>query len=193
MGAANKLLGEFNLEGIAPAQRGMPQIEVTFDIDANGILHVSAKDKATGKENKITVKANSGLSEAEIQQMEEDAVKYADEDRKLRELVDARNAADGMVHSVKKSLVEHGDKLEAAEKEAIETALKEVEEAMKTDDKDTIEAKTNALTEAAQKLGQKVYADQQAQANTESAQQPQGEKTVDAEVVDAEFEEVKKD
>ena len=193
LASANKSLGQFNLSDIPPAPRGMPQIEVTFDIDANGILHVSAKDKATGKENKITVKANSGLSEAEIQQMEEDAVKYADEDRKLRELVDARNAADGMVHSVKKSLVEHGDKLEAAEKEAIETALKEVEEAMKTDDKDTIEAKTNALTEAAQKLGEKVYADQQAQANTESAQQPQGEKTVDAEVVDAEFEEVKKD
>ena len=193
LASANKSLGQFNLSDIPPAPRGMPQIEVTFDIDANGILHVSAKDKATGKENKITVKANSGLSEAEIQQMEEDAVKYADEDRKLRELVDARNAADGMVHSVKKSLVEHGDKLEAAEKEAIETALKEVEEAMKTDDKDTIEAKTNALTEAAQKLGEKVYADQQAQANTESAQQPQSEKTVDAEVVDAEFEEVKKD
>ena len=193
LASANKSLGQFNLSDIPPAPRGMPQIEVTFDIDANGILHVSAKDKATGKENKITVKANSGLSEAEIQQMEEDAVKYADEDRKLRELVDARNAADGMVHSVKKSLIEHGDKLESAEKEAIETALKDVEEAMKTDDKDTIEAKTNALTEAAQKLGEKVYADQQAQANTESAQQPQGEKTVDAEVVDAEFEEVKKD
>ncbi len=193
LASANKSLGQFNLSDIPPAPRGMPQIEVTFDIDANGILHVSAKDKATGKENKITIKANSGLSEAEIQQMEEDAIKYADEDRKLRELVDARNAADGMVHSVKKSLTEHGDKLEAAEKEAIENALKDVEEAMKSDDKDTIEAKTNALTEAAQKLGEKVYADQQAQANTESAQQPQGEKTVDAEVVDAEFEEVKKD
>jgi len=193
LATANKSLGQFNLSDIPPAPRGMPQIEVTFDIDANGILHVSAKDKATGKENKITVKANSGLSEAEIQQMEEDAIKYADEDRKLRELVDARNAADSMVHSVKKSLTEHGDKLEAAEKEAIETALIAVEDAMKTDDKDTIEAKTNALTEAAQKLGEKVYADQQAQANTESAKQPQGEKTVDAEVVDAEFEEVKKD
>ena len=193
LASANKSLGQFNLSDIPPAPRGMPQIEVTFDIDANGILHVSAKDKATGKENKITIKANSGLSEAEIQQMEEDAIKYADEDRKLRELVDARNAADGMVHSVKKSLTEHGGKLEAAEKEAIENALKDVEEAMKSDDKDTIEAKTNALTEAAQKLGEKVYADQQAQANTESAQQPQGEKTVDAEVVDAEFEEVKKD
>ena len=194
MASANKSLGQFNLSDIPPAPRGMPQIEVTFDIDANGILHVSAKDKATGKENKITIKANSGLSEAEIQQMEEDAVKYADEDKKYRELVDARNAADGMVHSVKKSLTEHGDKLDEAEKTAIETAIKEVEEVLQSDDKGTIEAKTNALTEAAQKLGEKVYAAEQAEANTQSAQpSPEGEKTVDAEVVDAEFEEVKKD
>ena len=191
--AANKSLGQFNLSDIPPAPRGIPQIEVTFDIDANGILHVSAKDKATGKENKITIKANSGLSEAEIQQMEEDAVKYADEDKKYRELVDARNAADGMVHSVKKSLTEHGDKLDAAEKEAIEAAIKDVEEVLQSDDKDAIEAKTTALTEASQKLGEKVFAEQQAQANTESAQQPEGEKTVDGDVVDAEFEEVKKD
>lgn len=192
MASANKSLGQFNLSDIPPAPRGMPQIEVTFDIDANGILHVSAKDKATGKENKITIKANSGLSEEEIKKMEEDAIKYADEDRKLRELVDARNAADGMVHSVKKSLSEHGDKLEASEKEAIEAAIKDVEEALKSDDKAAIEAKTEALTTASQKLGEKVYAAQQAEANTESAQ-PQGEKTVDGDVVDAEFEEVKKD
>ena len=191
--AANKSLGQFNLSDIPPAPRGMPQIEVTFDIDANGILHVSAKDKATGKENKITIKANSGLSEAEIQQMEEDAIKYADEDKKYRELVDARNAADGMVHSVKKSLSEHADKLDAAEKEAIEAAIKDVEDVLQSDDKEAIEAKTTALTEASQKLGEKVYAEQQAQANTESAQQPEGEKTVDGDVVDAEFEEVKKD
>ena len=194
MASANKSLGQFNLSDIPPAPRGMPQIEVTFDIDANGILHVSAKDKATGKENKITIKANSGLSEAEIQQMEEDAIKYADEDKKYRELVDARNAADGMVHSVKKSLSEHGGKLDEAEKTAIETAIKEVEEVLKSDDKEAIEAKTNALTEASQKLGEKVYAAQQAEANTQSAQpSPEGEKTVDAEVMDAEFEEVKKD
>jgi len=192
MASANKSLGQFNLSDIPPAPRGMPQIEVTFDIDANGILHVSAKDKATNKENKITIKANSGLSEEEIKKMEEDAIKYADEDRKLRELVDARNAADGMVHSVKKSLTEHGDKLDAAEKEAIETAIKDVEDALKSDDKATIEAKTEALTTASQKLGEKIYAAQQAEANTESAQ-PQGEKTVDGDVVDAEFEEVKKD
>ena len=194
MASANKSLGQFNLSDIPPAPRGMPQIEVTFDIDANGIMHVSAKDKATGKENKITIKANSGLSEAEIQQMEEDAIKYADEDKKYRELVDARNAADGMVHSVKKSLSEHGDKLDEAEKTAIETAIKEVEEVLQSDDKDAIEAKTNALTEASQKLGEKVYAAQQAEANAQSAQpSPEGEKTVDAEVMDAEFEEVKKD
>ena len=192
--AANKSLGQFNLSDIPPAPRGMPQIEVTFDIDANGILHVSAKDKATGKENKITIKANSGLSEAEIQQMEEDAIKYADEDKKYRELVDARNAADGMVHSVKKSLSEHGDKLDAAEKEAIEAAVKGVEDVLQSDDKDEIEAKTAVLTEASQKLGEKVYAAEQAEANTQSAQPSQEtEKTVDGDVMDAEFEEVKKD
>lgn len=192
MAAGNKSLGQFNLSDIPPAPRGMPQIEVTFDIDANGILHVSAKDKATGKENKITIKANSGLSEEEIKRMEEEAAQYADEDRKLRELVDARNSADGMVHSVKKSLSEHGDKLEAGEKEKIEAAIKDVEEVIKGDDKAAIEAKTNALMEAAQKLGEKVYAEQQAQQGGAQGE-PQGEKTVDAEVVDAEFEEVKKD
>jgi len=188
--AGNKSLGQFNLSDIPPAARGMPQIEVTFDIDANGILHVSAKDKATGKENKITIKANSGLSEEEIKRMEDEAAQYADEDRKLRELVDARNSADGMIHSVKKSLAEHGDKLEADEKEKIEAAIKDAEEAIKGDDKAEIEAKTNALMEASQKLGEKVYAEQQAQQGGAEAQ-PQDEKTVDAEVVDAEFEEVK--
>ena len=136
--SGNKSLGQFNLTDIPPAQRGMPQIEVTFDIDANGILHVSAKDKATGKENKITVKANSGLSEEEIKKMEEDAVKYADEDRKIRELVDAKNSADGMIHTVKKSITDHGDKLDAAEKEKIETAIKSLEESLKYDNKEEI-------------------------------------------------------
>ncbi len=192
MASGNKSLGQFNLSDIPPAPRGMPQIEVTFDIDANGILHVSAKDKATGKENKIKIQANSGLSEEEIKRMEEEAAQYADEDRKLRELVDARNAGEGMIHSVKKSLAEHGDKLEADEKDKIEAALKEAEEAVKGDDKDAIEAKTNALMEASQKLGEKVYAEQQAQQGAADAQ-PQDEKTVDAEVVDAEFEEVKDD
>ena len=194
MASGNKSLGQFNLSDIPPAPRGMPQIEVTFDIDANGILHVSAKDKATGKENKITIKANSGLSEEEIKRMEEDAAAHADEDKALRELVDARNSADGMVHSVKKSLTEHGDKLDETEKTAIETAIKDVEDVLKEGDKETIEAKTTVLMEASQKLGEKIYAEQQAQANTESAQPSQeGEKTVDAEVVDAEFEEVKSD
>jgi molecular chaperone DnaK len=192
MAAGNKSLGQFNLSDIPPAPRGMPQIEVTFDIDANGILHVSAKDKATGKENKITIKANSGLSEEEIQRMETDAAEHAEEDRKLRELVDARNAADGMVHSVKKSLSEHGDKLDAGEKEKIEAAIKEVEEVIKSDDKDAIEAKTNALMEASQKLGEKIYAQSQAE-SAHAEQGEQTEKTVDADVVDAEFEEVKND
>jgi molecular chaperone DnaK len=192
MAAGNKSLGQFNLSDIPPAPRGMPQIEVTFDIDANGILHVSAKDKATGKENKITIKANSGLSEDEIKRMEEEAAQYADEDRKLRELVDARNAGDNMVHSVRKTLSEHGDKLEADEKDKIEAAIKDLEEVLKSDDKDTIEAKTNALMEASHKLAEKVYAESQAQAETGAAE-PQAEKPVDADVVDAEFEEVKND
>ena len=190
--SGNKSLGQFNLTDIPPAQRGTPQIEVTFDIDANGILHVSAKDKATGKENKITIKANSGLSEEEIKKMEDDAVKYADEDRKIRELVDVKNAADGMIHSVKKSITDHGDKLDAAEKEKIESAIKSLEESLKTDNKEEIEAQTKELMESSQKLGEKIYAEQQAQ-QPNSNSTPQEEKTVDAEVVDAEFEEVKQD
>jgi molecular chaperone DnaK len=190
MAAGNKSLGQFNLSDIPPAPRGMPQIEVTFDIDANGILHVSAKDKATGKENKITIKANSGLSEEEIRKMEEDAASHAEEDKALRELVDARNAADNMVHGVKKSLTEHGDKLDEDEKAKIEAAIKEVEDVIKTDDKPAIEAKTNDLMEASHKLAEKIYAQSQAENNADG-EQPQGEKTVDADVVDAEFEEVK--
>jgi molecular chaperone DnaK len=188
MAAGNKSLGQFNLTDIPPAPRGMPQIEVSFNIDANGILHVSAKDKATGKESNITIKASSGLSEEEIRRMEEDAAAHADEDKKLRELVDARNAADGMVHSVKKSLTEHGDKLDAGEKEKIEAAIKEVEEILKSDDKEAIEAKTNALMDASHKLAEKIYAQQQPDGG---AQADSSEKPVDADVVDAEFEEVK--
>ncbi|MFV1922112.1 MAG: molecular chaperone DnaK [Methylotenera sp.] len=194
MASGNKSLGQFNLTDIPPAPRGQPQIEVTFDIDANGILHVSAKDKATGKENKITIKANSGLSEEEIQRMEQDAEAHAEEDKALRETVDARNSADAMIHSVKKSLNEYGDKLDADEKSKIEDAIKDLEDVMKDGDKAAIEAKTNALMEASQKLGEKVNAAAEAEANTESASGKAGdEKTVDAEVVDAEFEEVKKD
>ncbi len=199
MAAGNKSLGEFNLEGIPPSPRGMPQIEVAFDIDANGILHVGAKDKATGKENKIVIKANSGLTEDEIQAMVKDAELNAAEDRKKLELIQARNSADAMVHSVKKSLAEHGSKLDAPEKEKIEAALKDAEEALKGEDKATIEAKTEALMTASQKLGEKVYAESQAAAGAgpgaapgaaESAQAP-GAKPADDNVVDADFKEVK--
>lgn len=199
MASGNKLLGEFNLEGIPSAPRGTPQIEVTFDIDANGILNVSAKDKGTGKENKITIKANSGLSEEEIQQMVKDAELNAAEDKKKLELVQAKNQGEAAVHSVKKSLGEHGDKLEAAEKEAIEAAVKDLEEALNGSDKDAIEAKTTALMTASQKLGEKVYAEAQAaaaaggaaEAAAEAAQaKPAG--TGDDDIVDAEVKEVKK-
>ena len=198
MASANKLLGEFNLEGIPPAPRGLPQIEVTFDIDANGILHVSAKDKGTGKENKITIKANSGLSEAEIQQMVKDAELNAAEDHKKLELVQARNQGDAMVHSVRKSLTEHGDKLEAGEKDAIEAAIKDVEEALKGDDKAAIDSKTEALMTASQKLGEKMYADAAAAAQAAGAGAAPGagaqaSAAADDNVVDAEVKEVKKD
>jgi len=162
MASGNKLLGEFNLEGIPPASRGVPQIEVSFDIDANGILHVGAKDKGTGKENKITIKANSGLSEEEIQQMVKDAELNAADDKKKLELVQARNQGEAAVHSVNKSLGEHGDKLDAGEKDAITAAVKALEDALKGDDKAAIEEKTNALMAASQKLGEKMYAAEQA-------------------------------
>ncbi len=202
MASGNKSLGEFNLEGIPPAPRGLPQIEVTFDIDANGILHVNAKDKGTGKENKITIKANSGLSETEIEKMVKDAELNAAEDKRKLELVQARNQADAMAHSVKKSLSEYGDKLEAGEKEKIETALKAVEEALKGDDKAEIEAKTEDLMKASHKLSEKIYADAQAaQAAAagaagaagagERAEQPAQARPADDNVVDAEFTEVK--
>ncbi|TSE34979.1 Chaperone protein DnaK [Tepidimonas charontis] len=169
MAAGNKLLGEFNLEGIPPAPRGVPQIEVTFDIDANGILHVSARDKGTGKENKITIKANSGLTEEEIQRMVKDAELNAAEDKRKVELVQARNQGDALIASVRKSLKDYGDKLDAADKDRIEAAIKELEEAIKGDDKATIEAKTEALMTASQKLGEKMYADAQASAAASGA------------------------
>ena len=196
MASGNKSLGQFNLTDIPPAARGTPQIEVTFDIDANGILNVSAKDKATGKENKITIKANSGLSEEEIKKMEEDAAKYAEEDKKLKELVDAKNSAEALIHGTKKSMTDHADKLEDGEKEKIESAIKDLEEAVSSDDKAKIEEKSKGLAEAAQKFGEKVYASQQNQSNqdqqTDSAD-VNSEKTVDGDVVDAEFEEVNED
>ncbi|THJ32286.1 molecular chaperone DnaK [Lampropedia aestuarii] len=189
--AGNKLLGEFNLEGIAPAPRGTPQIEVSFDIDANGILHVSAKDKGTGKENKITIKANSGLSEEEIQQMVKDAELNAEEDKKKLELVQARNEGEAALHNIRKSLGEHGDKLEAAEKESIEKAATDLEEALKGEDKDAIASKTAELLTASQKLGEKVYAEAQAEAR--NAEGAAGGQAAQDDVVDAEVKEVKKD
>jgi molecular chaperone DnaK len=194
MASGNKSLGEFNLEGIAPASRGTPQIEVSFDIDANGILHVGAKDKATGKENKITIKANSGLSEAEIQQMVKDAELNAADDKKKVELAQARNQGEAMVHSVKKSLGEHGDKLEAAEKDAIEAAVKDLEAVLPGDDKDAIDTQTTHLMTVSQKLGEKVYAASQAeQANADAGAAGNNKGNVDDDVVDAEVKEVKKD
>ncbi len=190
MASGNKSLGQFNLSDIPPAPRGMPQIEVTFDIDANGILHVSAKDKATGKENKIKIQASSGLTEAEIQQMVKDAEANAAEDHKAFELATARNAADSMVHAVKKSLTEYGDKIDAAEKEKIEAAIKEVEEAVRGSDKDAIEAKTNALATASHKLAEQMYQAEAAKTGGAEAGAAEGSKGGD-DVVDAEFTEVK--
>ncbi|WP_269460536.1 molecular chaperone DnaK [Orrella dioscoreae] len=192
--AGNKALGEFNLEGIPPAARGTPQIEVKFDIDANGILHVSAKDKGTGKENKITIKANSGLTDEEIQRMVKDAEANAADDHRVAELALTRNQADGLVHSTRKALSEHGDKLEAADKDAIEAAIKDLEEALKgTPDKAELDAKIETLSTASQKLGEKMYADAQAQQAAQQQAAADGAKPVDDDVVDADFKEVKRD
>jgi molecular chaperone DnaK len=193
MASGNKSLGQFNLTDIPPAPRGMPQIEVTFDIDANGILHVTAKDKATGKENKIKIQASSGLNEAEIQRMVKDAEAHAEEDRKTLELVNARNQLEALSHGVKKSLKDYGDKLDAAEKEKIDAALKEAEAALKSEDKAEIDAKSQALAQASQKLGEKMYAEQQAQNQPQQEPAAGGEqaKKDDSNVVDAEFTEVK--
>jgi molecular chaperone DnaK len=190
--SGNKSLGRFDLTNIPPAPRGLPQIEVTFDIDANGIMHVSAKDKATGKENKIVIKSSSGLSEAEIEKMVKDAEAHAEEDRKLRELVDARNHADSLIHSVRKSMKEMGDALPADEKSKIEAAIGDLESAIKGDDKDAITGKTQTLVEASHKLAEQMYA-------KAGSEQPAGGEAADDKakgaakdnVVDAEFEEVK--
>src|SRR5213082_1225436 len=191
MASGNKSLGQFNLEGIPPAARGMPQIEVTFDIDANGILHVSAKDKATGREQKIVIKASSGLSEEEIKRMVKDAEAHAEEDRKALELVNARNQLEAMVHSVKKSLKDYGDKLEAGEKEKIEAAVKDAEGALKSENKSDIDAKQQALAQATQKLGEKMYAEAQQAQGAQGGGDAKASKPADeADVVDAEFTEV---
>jgi len=204
--SANKSLGRFDLADIPPAPRGLPQIEVSFDIDANGILHVSAKDKATGKEQSIRITASSGLSDDEIDKMVKDAEAHAEEDKKFHELVNVRNQADTMIHATRKSMEELGeDKLEAGEKEAIEKAIAELEEAMKGSDKDAIEAKTKALTEASGKMAERLYAQQggaegaaaaagaAAGAGAAEAGASGGQNKAGDDVVDAEFEEVKDD
>lgn len=198
MASANKSLGRFDLADIPPAPRGMPQVEVTFDIDANGILHVSAKDKATGKAQSIVIKASSGLTEEEIKNMVKDAEAHAAEDRKFHELVTVRNTADNMIHAVTKSLNEAGDKVSADEKQAIEKAIEELKETLKGNDKDLIEAKTKALTDASAKMAERLYAQQGGQPGAAGAEQASGQasgqKSEKAEnVVDAEFEEVKDD
>lgn len=187
----NKSLGRFDLADIPPSPRGMPQIEVAFDIDANGILNVSAKDKATGKEQSIVIKASSGLSDEEIEKMVKDAEANADADKKFEELISARNTADGMIHATKKSMAEAGDKLTDDEKAPVEAAIAELEEALKSDDKDAITAKTTVLTEASAKIAEKLYAAADAGATDSNA--GEGASQSDDDVVDAEFEEVKDD
>jgi molecular chaperone DnaK len=186
--SANKSLGRFDLADIPPAPRGTPQIEVTFDIDANGILNVSAKDKATGKEQSIVIKASSGLSDEEVEKMVKDAEAHAEEDRKFQELVAARNQADGLIHATEKSLKDLGDQVEAEEKANIESAIAALQEAIKGEDKDDIEAKTTALGEVAGKLAERAYAQ-----NAEAGDAPQPEAKANDDVVDAEFEEVDDD
>ncbi|MBL1320294.1 MAG: molecular chaperone DnaK [Methylophaga sp.] len=188
--SGNKSLGRFDLSDIPPAPRGQPQIDVTFDIDANGILNVSAKDKVTGKEQSIVIKASSGLSDEEVEKMVQDAEAHADEDRKFHELVTVRNTADALIHSTKKSITDLGDKLDADEKVKIEAALEALEEAVKGEDKDDIEAKTAALTEASGKLAEQAYSE-----NAEAGSAPEDEASTEAadDVVDAEFEEVDDD
>ncbi len=190
MASANKSLGRFDLSDIPPAPRGVPQVEVSFDIDANGILNVSAKDKGTGKEQNIVIKASSGLSDEEVERMIKDAEAHAADDKKFHELVSARNTADSMIHATRKSMEELGDKLESGEKETIEAAIKDLEEALKGDDKDAIEAKTKALTDASGKMAEKLYAqNQEQQAGAEGAADA-GQAGGADDVVDAEFEEV---
>ncbi|MHB1529045.1 MAG: molecular chaperone DnaK [Acidiferrobacteraceae bacterium] len=194
MASGNKSLGKFDLTDIPSASRGVPQIEVTFDIDANGIMHVSARDKATGKENRIVIKSTSGLGEAEIERMVKDAEAHAEEDRRLRELVDARNQADSMVHSVRKSMKDLGDKLAADDKQRIEGAVSELEAAMKADNKDEIVAKTQVLAEASHRMAEQMYASKGAEGEAAAGQGQNPEQATAAaqdNVVDAEFEEVK--
>jgi molecular chaperone DnaK len=187
MAADNKLLGQFDLVGIPPAPRGVPQIEVSFDIDANGIVNVQAKDKATGKEQQIRIQASGGLSESEIQKMVKDAEAHAEEDKKRKAAVEAKNHADALVHSTEKALAEHGSKVAEGERRAIETALADLKEALKSDDPDAITAKTSALAQVSMKLGEAMYKHAEGPGGAE----PGGSKKDD--VVDAEFTEVDDD
>ncbi len=192
MVSGNKILGEFNLEGIPPALRGIPQIEVTFDIDANGILHVTAKDKKTGKENKITIKANSGLTEEEIKKMVQSAEANAEEDKRLRELAESRNHGESLIHSTKKSLSEYDNKLNESEKEKIKIAIDELEKALKNNDKSVIDSKSTALLSVSQKLNEKKYTDTQKNTTTSNNDcNSNKNNTKNDNVVDADFKEVK--
>jgi molecular chaperone DnaK len=183
----NKSLGRFDLADIPPAPRGLPQIEVAFDIDANGILNVSAKDKATGKSQNIVIKASSGLSDEEIEKMVTDAEQHAEDDRKFRELVNARNQADGLIHAAEKTLSELGEKASTEERMAVENAIADLKTALKGDDKETIDVKTAALGEASGSLAQKLYAENATDGGAGDGEAPKDD------VVDAEFEEVDKD
>jgi molecular chaperone DnaK len=199
MAADNKLLGQFDLVGIPPAPRGMPQIEVTFDIDANGIVHVSARDKATGKEQSIRIQASGGLSDADIKRMTDEADRFKDEDKKKRELVEAKNGADALIHSTEKSMKELGEKVSSGDKSRIEAAIADLKEGVKSDNVEVIKAKTTALAQAAMKLGEALYGAQQAGGGPEAGpgasaggEQKKNGASGDN-VVDADFEEVKDD
>jgi molecular chaperone DnaK len=193
MSSGNKSLGRFDLQDIPPARRGTPQIEVSFDIDANGILNVSAKDKATGKEQSIVIKASSGLSDEEVEKMINDAEIHAEEDRKLHELVTARNHAESMINATEKSIEEMGDKIDDSEKTEIEAAIKELQDVIKGNDKEAIDKKTEELTALSGKLAEKMYADAGAQGAAEGASADAEKDAKADDVVDAEFEEVKED
>ncbi len=193
MAADNKLLGQFNLEGIPPARRGMPQIEVTFDVDANGIMHVSAKDKSTGKEQKITIQSSGGLTEKEIEQMVRDAEANAKEDEAKKEFIESKNKAEGMIYSTEQSLSEYGDKISAEDKAEVESALNDLKEAVKGTDKSDIDSKTEALTKASMKIGEAMYKAQQESANSNATESSESDGSADEKVVDADFEEVKDD
>jgi molecular chaperone DnaK len=193
MAADNKMLGQFDLIGIPPAPRGVPQIEVTFDIDANGIVNVSAKDKGTGKEQQIRIQASGGLSEADIQKMVKDAEAHAEEDKKRKAQVEAKNHAEALVHSTEKALAEHGSKVGDADRRAIENAMADLKEALKGSDADAITAKANALAQASMKLGEAMYKQSAEQQAAGSSGASPGDDTKKEDVVDAEFTEVDDD